>query len=71
MFPFNILDPLGLWSLNNSSHPSYIRGYKVDYTSPISEPCPGCGGKTYRSVEDRCVACCTGCKHLLDVCPDY
>lgn len=70
MFPFNILDPLGLFSLNNS-HPLYIRGYKVDYNSPISEPCPGCGGRTYRAMEDRSVACCIKCKHLLDVYPDY
>lgn len=70
MFPFNILDPFGLLGLNNN-RPMYIRGYKVDYSAPISEPCPGCGGRTFRSVEDRSVACCTKCKHLFDVYPDY
>lgn len=66
MFPFNMLDPFGPFGLNNY-RPLFICGYKVDYNSPILEPCSGCGGRTYRSVKDRRVACCTGCKHLLDV----
>lgn len=46
-------------------------GYKVDYSSPVSEPSPGYGGQTYQSVEDRSIACCTRCKHILDVYRDY
>ena len=69
MFPFNILDPLGIFGLNNSNS-SYIRGYRVDYTSPISEPCPNCGGRTFRSVEDRGIALCTRCKKMLYVYTD-
>lgn len=63
MFPFDLLFPNTL--------PIYIRGFKVDYKSPISEPCPGCGGRTYRSVENRSVACCIRCRRVLDVYPDY
>lgn len=63
--PFDIFFPY------LSSRPPFIRGYRVDYNSPIHEPCPGCGGQTYRSVEDRSIACCTKCKHILDVYPDY
>lgn len=66
MFPFNLF---GLFDSNTL--PEYICGYKVDYRSPISEPCPGCGGRTFRSVEDRSIACCIRCKHILDVYPDY
>lgn len=50
--------------------PSSIGGYEVDYSSPISEPCPHCGGRTYRSVKDRGIACCTRCEKLLYVYPD-
>ena len=51
--------------------PEYICGFKVDYRSPIPDPCPGCGGQVYRSVSNRGMACCTGCKHILRVWPDY
>ena len=60
-----------LFSVLSSDRPLYIRGYRVDYRSPIFEPCPGCGGQTYRAVENRCIACCPRCKHLLDVYSDY
>ena len=60
--PFNIFPFL---------RPPYIRGYRVDYSSPINESCPGCGGQTFRAVENRGIACCTRCLHVLDVYPDY
>lgn len=60
-----------LFSSNEPVQPKMICGYTVDYNSPISEPCLGCGGQTYRSVENKGIACCTRCFHILEVFPDY
>ena len=53
-----------------NGRPPYIKGYRVDYNSPINESRPNCKGGTFRSFEDRGIACCTRCKRLLYVYTD-
>ena len=47
--------------------PQTIGGYTVNYKSPIGEPCPNCGGKTFHALENMDIACCTRCHRLLYV----
>ena len=51
-------------------YPVRYKGYTIDYYSPIDDPCIGCGGKTYRTYENRGIAFCIKCRGLLNVYPD-
>lgn len=44
--------------------PSVFDGYTVNYSYPVSEPCPDCGHVTYHT-DDPEIAFCPCCKRLL------
>lgn len=61
-----ILKGLGKISkgLDIIARPSVFDGYTIDYSNPVSEPCPGCGHTTYHTDNPE-IAFCPCCRRTL------
>ena len=44
--------------------PPIFEGYRINYSYPVSKPCPGCGHTTYHTNDPE-VAFCPCCRRTL------